>query len=112
MKLSRARVTNYKSIDDSGWVRLDDVTCMVGKNESGKTAFLGALKRLNAVEGAESDFDLKDYPRKGYVRYKRKHKGEPAVVIRAEFELTEDEMAEAFDIIDGALDHADKGVRA
>ena len=94
MKLSRARVTNYKSIDDSGWVRLDDVTCMVGKNESGKTAFLGALKRLNAVEGAESDFDLKDYPRKGYVRYKRKHKGEPAVVIRAEFELTDDETAE------------------
>ena len=64
MQLVRARVTNYKSIDDSGWVSMDGVTCLVGKNESGKTAFLQALRRLNPVPGANGDFDLKDYPRK------------------------------------------------
>ena len=44
MKLTRARVTNYRSIDDSTWVNLEDVTALVGKNESGKTAFLQALR--------------------------------------------------------------------
>ena len=92
MKLTRARVTDYKSIDDSGWVNTDDVTCLVGKNESGKTAFLQALKRLIPVAEVDGDFDLKDYPRKGYVRYKRAHKDRPAVVARAEFELSPQEI--------------------
>ena len=57
MKLTRARITNYKSIDDSGWVDIQNVTCFVGKNESGKTAFLQALKKLNPV-GASGDFGV------------------------------------------------------
>lgn len=97
MNLTRARVTNYRSIDDSGWVTIGDVTCMVGKNESGKTAFLQALRRLNPVAGADDGFDIKDYPRKGYVRYKRTHKESPAMVVRAEFELSPQEMQEIDD---------------
>ena len=103
MKFTRARITNYKSIDDSGWVDIQDVTCFVGKNESGKTAFLQALKKLNPV-GASGDFELTDYPRRGYVKYKRQHESDPAVVVRAEFELSDDEVSEveaAFG--DGAL---------
>ena len=92
MKLIRTRVTDYRSIDDSGWVDLDNVTCLVGKNESGKTAFLGALRKLNPVAGVNGDFDLKDYPRKGYVGYRRKHKTDPAVVVRAEFRLEDSEL--------------------
>lgn len=92
MKLTRARVTDYRSIDDSGWVDIDEVTCLVGKNESGKTTFLSALKRLNHVDEASSSFDLKDYPRKGYVQYRRVHKKTPAVVVRAEFRLNADEI--------------------
>ena len=92
MKLIRARVTDYRSIDDSGWVDIDGVTCLVGKNESGKTAFLGALKELNPVYGASAGFDLKDYPRKGYTKYWRQHKTEPAIVVRAEFRLEEEEI--------------------
>ncbi len=94
MKLTRARVTNYRSIDDSRWVSLDNVTCMVGKNESGKTAFLEALRRLNPEGGANGKFNLRDYPRKGYVRYKRRHESEPAQVVAAEFELSDEEMSE------------------
>ncbi len=91
MKLVRAKVTNFKSIDDTGWVDIDDVTSMVGKNESGKTAFLGALKRLNPVDGIDK-FDLQDYPRKGYVRYKRDHGSSPAIAVTTEMELSDDEM--------------------
>ena len=94
LKLTRARVTNYRSIDDSGWVDVDNVTCMVGKNESGKTAFLQALKKLNPVDRVSGDFDLKDYPRKGYVKYRRQHKTSPAVVVRVEFRLDQDEIVE------------------
>ena len=94
MKLTRARVTNYRSIDDSGWVSLDNVTCLVGKNESGKTGFLQALRRLNPADGANGKFSLRDYPRKGYVRYKRRHNERPDTVVQAEFELTHEEMAE------------------
>lgn len=91
MKLVRAKVTNFKSIDDSGWVDIVDVTSMVGKNESGKTAFLGALKRLNPVDRIDK-FDLKDYPRKGYVRYKKVHKENPAIAVTAEFQLSDTEL--------------------
>ena len=97
MKLTQARVTNFKSIEDSGWVSLDGVTCMVGKNESGKTAFLNALRRLNPVPGARTDFDIKDYPRKGYIRYKKAHKVEPAIVVRGIFRLSQKEIAEIED---------------
>ena len=93
MKLVRARVTDFKSIDDSGWVDIDDVTCMVGKNESGKTGFLDALKRLNPVDGHEG-FALKDYPRKGYVKYKRRHEESPAIAITALFQLSDDELGQ------------------
>jgi energy-coupling factor transporter ATP-binding protein EcfA2 len=94
MKLTRAKVTNYRSIDDSGWVSLDNVTCLVGKNESGKTAFLQALRRLNPEGGANGNFDLRDYPRKGYVRYRRRHENEPAQVVEAEFVLSDEEIAD------------------
>lgn len=43
MRLTSAHVRDFKSITDSGEVKLDrEVICLVGKNESGKTAFLGA----------------------------------------------------------------------
>jgi predicted ATP-dependent endonuclease of OLD family len=48
MRLISARVRKFRNILDSGEVSIDPaVTCLVGKNESGKTAFLHALYRLN-----------------------------------------------------------------
>ena len=43
MKLVKARVTNFRSAEDTGEFRLDHVTCLVGKNEAGKSAVLIAL---------------------------------------------------------------------
>jgi ABC-type branched-subunit amino acid transport system ATPase component len=40
MKLTSVRVTNYRNIIDSGEVEIGPSTCLVGKNEAGKTAFL------------------------------------------------------------------------
>jgi len=48
MKLKTVQVRMFRNILDSTAVRIDDkVTCIVGKNESGKSAFLSALWRLN-----------------------------------------------------------------
>ncbi|MEX2523546.1 MAG: AAA family ATPase [Gammaproteobacteria bacterium] len=47
MRLVSVDIKNFRNIIDSGHVNIDsNVTCLVGKNESGKTAFLHALYRL------------------------------------------------------------------
>ena len=44
MKLTKVRIKNFKSIQDSTEFDIDDqITCLVGKNQSGKTAILEAL---------------------------------------------------------------------
>ena len=48
MKLTKFRIQNFKSIIDSGYCTFaSDLTILVGKNESGKTATLEALKYFN-----------------------------------------------------------------
>ena len=64
--LKTAVVRKFRSIENSGTVRFEpDVTCLVGKNESGKTAFLEALHQANPSGGPGRGFDeLRDYPRR------------------------------------------------
>lgn len=48
MRLTSFRAQHYRNFVDSGEVEADpSVTCLVGKNESGKTALLHALHNLN-----------------------------------------------------------------
>src|SRR5215211_1070397 len=56
--LKTALVQKFRSIENSGTVRFEpDVTCLVGKNESGKTAFLEALSQANPLAGSGRGFD-------------------------------------------------------
>ncbi len=72
MKLTKVRITEFQSIEDSTEFEIGDVTCLVGKNESGKTALLKALYRLNPVVDTEGDFDVtNDYPRRAMNAYKK-----------------------------------------
>lgn len=64
MRLVKTQITKYKCIEDSTPWRVDQVTCLVGKNEAGKSALLEALHRLNPVEEDDGDFDEEDYPRR------------------------------------------------
>lgn len=64
MRLTRARVTKYRSIRDSGWFDVEQIkTILVGPNEAGKTALLQALQRLNAPNDIRGFDPLRDYPR-------------------------------------------------
>ncbi len=60
MILRRFRVTNFRSVIDSGWVEAGAVTALIGVNESGKTNLLLPLWKLNPARGgaveATSDF--------------------------------------------------------
>jgi predicted ATP-dependent endonuclease of OLD family len=44
MILSAVRIQNYKSVEDSNRFSIADMTCLVGKNESGKTALVSCLR--------------------------------------------------------------------
>lgn len=46
MKLAKVQVTNFRSVEDSGVFEIGDMTCLVGKNEAGKTAILKAIHGL------------------------------------------------------------------
>jgi hypothetical protein len=61
MRLRAFRVKNYKTVLDSGRVQTDEnVACLMGKNESGKSAVMQALWKFSNVSGAKYDrlFDL------------------------------------------------------
>ena len=61
MKIKRFRVTNFRSVIDSGWVNCDNITTLVGINESGKSNVLLALWKLNPASEGKIDL-LHDLP--------------------------------------------------
>jgi energy-coupling factor transporter ATP-binding protein EcfA2 len=67
LRLKKARVTNYRSVKDSGWIDFDEKkNILVGPNEAGKTALLRALQQINPPADAPKFDVLRDYPRKDY----------------------------------------------
>ena len=93
MKLQKIQVTNFRSVDDSAEFDVDPVTCLVGKNEAGKSAILLALAALNPNKATPVTLDKeRDYPRRNLVQYSRIHGDEDAVVIRTIWQLGESEI--------------------
>jgi hypothetical protein len=62
MKLKQFRVTNFRSVEDSGWIEADRVTALIGVNESGKTNLLLPLWKLNPARDGEIQ-PTSDYPK-------------------------------------------------
>ncbi len=92
MKLKTARITNFRSVEDSGEFTLDQVLCLVGKNEAGKTAIVQGLAGLNPHPSTPIVFDKeRDYPRRFYTEYETRHEGKQARVVVTLWTLTESE---------------------
>lgn len=91
MRLESFRVKENRSVWDSGEIGTGDVTCLVGKNEAGKTALLYALYKINPIIENHAIFDVTDdYPRKEIGDYQHAVEAgtrEHAVVIEATFAL-------------------------
>ncbi len=96
MKLVTARIYEYKSIWDSNQFKIGEVTCLVGKNEAGKTALLQALYKLNPIIKEDSEFNVTlDYPRAQVSDYEEAvadEEREPAKVAEGVFELDVDDV--------------------
>jgi hypothetical protein len=91
MILKSAVVRKFRSIEDSGPVRFEpDVTCLVGMNESGKTAFLEALYRSNPLGRGAGFQELRDYPRR--LRNRERAQIPATVPVTATFELQDDDV--------------------
>ncbi|GAA2469089.1 ATP-dependent nuclease [Terrabacter carboxydivorans] len=89
MQLTKIRVRKFRNIIDSGEIAIDEkVTCLVGMNESGKTAVLSALHRLNPVDG-DSFVEQRDYPRWLLSRDRRAQTIDKTAPIEATFTLDE-----------------------
>lgn len=84
MTLKRFKVTNFRSIMDSGWIECDDVTSLVGVNEAGKSNVILALWKLNPVRDGKID-PLHDMPTKKYAAWRSTP--EKITFISADFEL-------------------------
>lgn len=92
MRLTTFQVRGFRNIIDSGPIHVDDVTCLVGKNEAGKSAVLQALHHLNPAKPAVSLELLDEYPR--WLKKAHEISGEidSAVPITATFELEDDDV--------------------
>ncbi len=96
MKLVQAQVERFKNIIDSSKVNIDpNITCLVGKNESGKTSFLQAMHRLLPAKGKDR-FSIPDhYP--AWLEKLHRRQGEDLENFRpvsAKFEMSEEQFEE------------------
>ena len=103
MKLTKARVTDFQSVRDSTEFKIGDVTCLVGKNEAGKTALLQAMYRLLPIVDTDVGYSVTDdYPRRDVADYEyaiEEEEREHAVVAKLTYELDEEDagaIAEIF----------------
>ncbi|MFW5329771.1 AAA family ATPase [Hydrogenophaga sp. ZJX-1] len=87
MRLEAFRVQNYRSIVDSGWVKIDDIAVIVGKNESGKTSLLRALLKFKPFKPDPYSLD-REWP-----RGKRKDRSAAFEVVTARFLFSDEERA-------------------
>jgi energy-coupling factor transporter ATP-binding protein EcfA2 len=87
MRLDALRVQNYRIIGDSGWVSVDDFAALIGRNESGKTAFMQAVQGLNPPSNAGEYTPYEDYPRGQWAVYNEHHEEDPDIVASARFDL-------------------------
>ncbi len=88
IKLISATIEKYKPIETTQLFKVeDDVTVLVGVNESGKTSILEALAKSNYFEEDEKfKYNLThDYPRRG--KKKIDKSGENPIALKLEYEI-------------------------
>lgn len=94
MKLTKAQITNYRNIIDSTAVEIGESTCLVGKNEAGKTAFLKALECVRSTNPKFREYGkTENYPRRYLADYQTRHNDDEAVVATTHWQLEDDDLA-------------------
>jgi predicted ATP-dependent endonuclease of OLD family len=93
MRLKSFHVRLFRNVIDSGPIKVEGNTCLVGKNEAGKSALISALHRLNPAKPVPLAL-LDEYPR--WLKKEHEISGEikEATPITATYELEEGEASE------------------
>ena len=87
VQLKAFRVQKFRNIEDSGEVELlDALTCVVGKNQAGKSALLRALHKFNPHRPEPYDM------RREWPRGQRTDRNDQQVVCEVHFTLTPKEL--------------------
>lgn len=98
MILTKVHITKFQSIKDSNEFEIGDITCLVGKNEAGKTSLLKALYRLNPIIKEDASFDITDdYPRTEVEDYRQDVEAgniDHDKVVKATFEFEEEDLVD------------------
>jgi predicted ATPase len=94
MRLVKIQIQRFRNFTDAQTMQVEpDVTCLIGKNESGKTTILKALHRLNPANNADAVFALaEEYPRRRLVQDRRKEQLENVEPITAWFSLEQQDL--------------------
>lgn len=92
MRLDQVEVQRFRNFVELQKCTIEsDVTCLIGKNESGKTTVLKALHRLNPANGSDHKFDLTtEYPRSLLADDRKKRSLSEVEAVRASFLLSAD----------------------
>ena len=102
MQLKAFRVQKFRNIENSGKVELlDPLTCVVGKNQAGKSALLRALHKFNPHHPAPYDM------RSEWPRGQRTDRNEKQVVCEVHFTLSTEELEKLGEIAGQELSIAD-----
>ena len=100
MKLATVQITNFRCIDDSTEFTVDQVTCLVGKNESGKTGLLKALYGLKPWDSTANSYQrTPDYPRRHLNDYDERHPVTPPIVVRSIWKLEDHDKKALADVL-------------
>ncbi|MEP7186373.1 MAG: AAA family ATPase [Rhodanobacter sp.] len=92
MKLTSIRVTNFRSIEDSGDFEIGKLTCLVGKNEAGKTALLTAIYGIKPYVDFEYD-RTRDYPRRYLSKFNERHPDGQSKVVYSTWDVEDADKA-------------------
>ncbi|SFU26016.1 AAA family ATPase [Paraburkholderia aspalathi] len=92
MRLNAVQVTNFRSVEDSGKFNVGNMTCLVGKNEAGKTALLSALYGLNPYGTFIYD-KTRDYPRRFVSDFDERHPEGRSIVVNTSWALDDTDVA-------------------
>lgn len=93
MLLETVHVTYFRSVEDSGEFVVGPVTCLVGKNEAGKSAILLALAALNPHPLTPAILDReRDYPRRSLTQFDERHPDGKATALKTTWTLSAEDL--------------------
>ncbi len=98
MKLAKVQVTNFRSVEDSEIFDIGDLTCLVGKNEAGKTAILKAIHGVGPLDQFAYD-RTRDYPRRYLSKFDERHANGQSPVATTWWSLDEADIAEVEELL-------------